>query len=80
MTWKCLIDESTNSRYYTILGRDLFTALGMDLNFSDNVISGGEGPFEGCSAPMVDVSNYNFNIITDKTVNPEESFINLYVD
>ena len=29
---------------------------------------------------MVDVRNYDFNIITDKTVKPEESFINLYVD
>ena len=29
---------------------------------------------------MVDVINCNFNIITAKTVKPEESFINLYVD
>ena len=29
---------------------------------------------------MVDVRNYDFNIITDKTVKAEESFINLYVD
>ena len=29
---------------------------------------------------MVDVSNYNFVSITDKTVKPEESFIKSYVD
>ena len=29
---------------------------------------------------MVDVRNYDLNIITDKTVKPEESFINSYVD
>ena len=29
---------------------------------------------------MVDVRNYDFKYITDKTVKPEESFINLYVD
>ena len=29
---------------------------------------------------MVDVSNYNFTSIADKTVKPEEFFINLYVD
>ena len=29
---------------------------------------------------MVDVSNYSFNLITDKTVKTEESLINLYVD
>ena len=29
---------------------------------------------------MVDVSNYNFKFITDITVKPEESFINLYAE
>ena len=29
---------------------------------------------------MVDVSNYGFKYMTDKTVKPEESFVNLYVD
>ena len=29
---------------------------------------------------MVDVRNYNFNIITKKTVKPEEYFINSYVN
>ena len=52
----------------------------MDLNFSENVIIGGEGPYEGCSAPRVDVSNYNFTYITGKTVKLEESFINSYVN
>ena len=63
-----------------ILGRDLLTALGTDLKLSENVIIGGEGPYKGCSSPMVDVSNYNFKSITEKTVKPEESFVNLYVD
>ena len=61
-------------------GRDLLTALGTDLNFSENVIIGDEGPYEGCSSPMVDVSNYNFKSITDKTVKLEESFVNSYVE
>ena len=80
VTWKCHIDESTNGRYEMILGRDLLTALGLDIKFSDNVLSGREGPHEGCSAPMVDVSNYDLNIITAKIVRPEESFINSYVN
>ena len=78
--WKCHVDESTNCRYKIILGRDLLTTLGLDLKFSENVIIGGEGPYEGCSAPMVDVKKYNFKSITDKTVKPEESFLNLYVN
>ena len=42
VTWKCHIDESTNGGYDMILGRDLLTALGMYLKFSDNIIIGGE--------------------------------------
>ena len=80
MTWKCHVDESTTGRYNMILGRDLLTALGLDLKFSGNVICGGEGPYEGCSAPIVDVNSYIFNIAMSKTVKPEESFINTYVN
>ena len=57
VTWKCHVDRSINGRYYMILGRDLLTALGLDLKISDNVILGREGPYKGCSAPMLDVSN-----------------------
>ena len=53
-----------------VLGRDLLTAMGLGIKFSNKVISGEEGPYEGCSALMVDVINYNFNLITDKTVKP----------
>ena len=51
-----------------ILGRDLLTALGLDLKFSENLIIVIEGPYKGYSTPMDDVSNYNFKYITDKTV------------
>ena len=54
-----------------ILDRDLLTALGLDLKISENVIHSGEGPYEGCSAPMVDVNNYNLNNVTAKTVKLE---------
>ena len=71
VTWKFHVDKYTNSRYDMILGRDLITALGLDLKFYGNVILGGEVPYKECSVPMVDVINYNYNIITDKTVKPE---------
>ena len=63
-----------------ILGRDLLTALGLDLKFSEDFIIDGEGPYKGCLSPMVDVSNYDFKSITDKTVKLEESFVNSYVN
>ena len=58
------MDESTTGRYDMILGRDLLTAMVMDLKFSGNVIHGGEVPY---SAPMVDVNNFYFYILTAKT-------------
>ena len=57
----------------------LLTALILDLKFSENAIIGEEGPYKGFSSHMVDVSNYNVNIIRAKTVKSEESFIKSYV-
>ena len=54
-----------------ILGKHLHTALSLVIKFFENVIIGGEGPYEGCLAPMVDVSNYNFKYIIHKTVKPK---------
>ena len=54
-----------------ILNRDLINALGMDLKFSENVIIGGEGPYEGCLGPMADLSNYDFISLTENIVRPE---------
>ena len=71
VTWKCHVNESTNGRYDMILGRDLLTALVMDLKFSDNVIIGGEGPNKECLSTMVDISNYDFQSISDKTIKRE---------
>ena len=66
VSWKCHLDKKTNSRYDMILGRDLLSALGLDLNFSQNLIIGGEGPYEGCLEPMSDFSNYDFKYLTEK--------------
>ena len=63
-----------------ILGRNLPTTLGLNLKFSENIMIGGEGPYEGSSAIMVDVSNCKFTYITNKTVKSEESFVNSYVE
>ena len=63
-----------------ILGRYLLTAMGIDLKFSENIIIGGDGSYEGCSEPMVDVINYGFKSLTDKLFKPEELFINSYIN
>ena len=51
-----------------ILGKDLLTALGLDIKFSENIIIGGDGTYKGCLAPMVDVSNYDFKPLIEKIV------------
>ena len=67
---KCHVDNSTNGRYDIILGIYLLNALGLDLKFSENIVIGIEVTYEGCSALMVDVSNYNFKPLTEKIVKP----------
>ena len=64
------MDNKTNIRYDMILVRDQITTLGLDLKFSGNIIIGGEGPYEGCSAPMVDLSKYYFKFLTENIVQP----------
>ena len=39
VTWEFHVDESNNGRYDSILGRDLLTAMGLDLKFFDNIIT-----------------------------------------
>ena len=47
MTWKCHANESTKIRYNMILGRDILTAMVLDLKSSKHVIIGGDGLYEG---------------------------------
>ena len=39
VTWKCHVDEFTNSRYDMNLGRDLLTSMGLHIKFFYNVIT-----------------------------------------
>ena len=60
------MDNQTNSRYDIILGRDILTALVLDLKFSDIIILGGDVTYEGCPAPMIDLINYEFKSLTER--------------
>ena len=80
VSWKFHLDNQNNSRYDMILVRYLIHALGLDIKFSENIIFGGDVPYQGCSAPMVDLNNYKVKSLTEKIVKPEKSFINLYVN
>ena len=80
VSWKYHVDKKTNSRYDMILGIDLLTTLGLNLKFSGNIIIGGVGPYEGCSSPMVELSNYEFKSLMENIAKTEEYFINLYIN
>ena len=54
------MDESNESRNYIILDRYIITYLGLDLKFSKHVITGDYGPYEGCTAPMIEMSACNY--------------------
>ena len=73
------MDNKNDIRYDMIIFIEPLTSLGLNLKFPEDIIIGGDGPYEGCSAPMFDLSNYRFKYLTDKIFKPEESFINLYV-
>ena len=70
VSFKCHVDNKTNSRYDMILGRGLLTSLGMYIQFSENLVIDGEGPYEGCSAPMADLISYYFKLLTGSVVKP----------
>ena len=63
-----------------ILVRYLIHELELDIKFSEKIIICGDVPYQGCSAPMVDLSNYKVKPLTEKIVKPKKSFINLYVN
>ena len=63
-----------------IPGIYLFITLGLYLKLYYHVIVDNEGLYEGCLEPMVEVINYDYLPLTDKIVEPEEYFFNVYVD
>ena len=76
VSWKFHVGDSTAGRYNMILGRYLLTALGLDLKFSKNIFIDGEGPYEGCLGPMIDVLNLHVPILDEKLCNePGTEFV-----
>ena len=72
------MDDSAKGRLYMVVDRDLLTALGLNLNFSGQVIEENDGPFNGSASPMADLGTYEFKYLNTRKITPEESFINSY--
>ena len=60
MTWGFNAGDSAKGLYDMLLVIDLFTALGLSLTLSDNIIEAYYGHLKGSTAPMVDLGTYEF--------------------
>ena len=74
------MDDSANGRYDMILGWDLLTKLGLDLQLSEHVIEGDDGTFNGSTTPMVDLGAYIFKCLNTGKIAPEELFTNAHAE
>ena len=63
MTWECHVDASPESRYNVISGLNLLTNLVLYLNLSKQVIAGGDIPYEGSMAPIVEMITHDYKKI-----------------
>ena len=60
VTYNFHVYDFAKGRYDIILGKDILTALGLNLRFSDHVTKSDNGPLQGSMAPMVDLGTYEF--------------------
>ena len=56
------VDDSVKGRYDMILGRDLLTALGLNVRFSDHVIESYDGTLKVSTKKWLIWVRMNFNI------------------
>ena len=54
--------------------------MGLNFNFYYHVIEGDNGPFERCTAPMVNLGTYEFQGLDTGKITPKIFFKNSYVE
>ena len=59
MTWECHVDDLTKVGFYRVLDIELLTDMVLYFKLSEHVIIGGDITYEGCTAPVVDMSTCN---------------------
>ena len=64
------MDESAKGKYDMILGKDILTALVLNLKLSEQIIKSYGGTLKGSMAPMVDLSKYGFNDLNTGEITP----------
>ena len=71
MTWNCHVVDSARGRYDMIFGRDLWTALGLNLKYFKQIIEEDDGPLKVLTAPMVDLGVYEYKKLDTGEITPE---------
>ena len=73
VAWKCHLADSIESRYDIILGRDLLNALVLDLKFPKYFTGSGKGSYKDCSAPMVELTDFDFKALMERLSNQKNT-------
>ena len=71
LTCNCHVNDFSKGICNMILGRDILTALGLDLELSDYIIETNDGPIKGSTEPMVDLGTYEFKYLNTGNITPE---------
>ena len=77
VTWNCHVDDSDKGRYNKNLGHDLLKYLGLNLKLSEHIIKVDDGPFNGCTTPMVDLGAYIFKYLNTGKLHLNNSLLML---
>ena len=70
MACNCHVNESAKSSCDIVLGRDLLTALSLNIKFSKKVINVHDRYLKGSSAPMVNLGKYTFKYLKMYKLHP----------
>ena len=65
------MDNSAKGRYDMILGRYIWTELGLNLILSYHLVETDGVPLKGLTAPMVDLGMYEFKKLDTRNIKPE---------
>ena len=65
------MDESGKGRYDMILGQDILTELGLNLELYVHVIKADDGPFNRSTTAMVDLGMYIFKYLNTEKITLE---------
>ena len=76
MTWEYHVSDSAKGIYAMILGGDILTELGLNLNTSKYIIKEGDRHLKGRTTHMIDLGTYTIKDLHIINFSPDEPFMN----